>query len=254
MGIFDLLSKEGRKKGALPRNIKKTSDKFAQSEDRFSAMEKLREDGSDEALYGLCRRFAFVYDKTIQDEQEKQWVSDTLAGFGERSIPALRKFVLEAETVSHGLSVLDRVAPPETFLSIIDELAAREEPGYTRDPDKKIQFLNFLGEYHKSTTGESVRRIVPYLADFDEGVRFTTVEALAHQTDDPMLEQAARLPLLKALVRPEEESRRIKVRIGELLAQLGWRVTEEKEAVQRLLSGDVPEFVMQHDKLVKKGK
>ncbi len=254
MGIFDLLSKEGRKKGALERHIKKTADKFAQSEDRFAAMEKLREDGSDEALHGLCRRFAFVYDKTIQDETEKQWVVDTLAGFGERAIPALRKFILGAETVSQALSVLDRVAPAETFLSIVDELAAREEPGYTRDPDKKIQFLTFLGEYHKSAPGEAPRRIVPYLVDFDEGVRFTTVEALAHQTDDPKLEEAARLPLLQAMVRPQEESRRIKVRIGDLLAKVGWRVTEEKDAVQKLLAGDVPEFAMQHDKLVKKGK
>ncbi|HKA88792.1 MAG TPA: hypothetical protein VKE22_14080 [Haliangiales bacterium] len=254
MGIFDLLSKEGRKKGALERHIKKTADKFAQSEDRFAAMEKLREDGSDEALYGLCRRFSFVYDKTIQDETEKQWVADTLAGFGERAIPAVRKFILAAETVSHSLSVLDRVAPADTMLAIIDELAAREEPGYTRDPDKKIQFLTFLGEYHKAPPGETARRIVPYLGDFDEGVRFAAVEALAHQTEDPKLEEVARLPLLQAIVRPAEESRRIKVRIGELLAQVGWRVTEEKEAVQKLLGGDVPEFAMQHDKLVKKGK
>jgi hypothetical protein len=254
MGIFDLLTKEGRKKSSLERHLKKTSDKFAQSEDRFGAMEKLRDDGSDEALYGLCRRFSFVYDKTIQDEQEKTWVSDTLAGFGEKAIPALRRFVLEGETVSQALSVLDRVAPADTLLAIIDEIAAREEPGYTRDPDKKIQFLTFLAEYRKARPGEAARRLVPYLVDFDEGVRFTTVDALAHQKNDDKLEEVARLPLVKAMIRPEEESRRIKVRIAELLAAAGWRVTEDKEAVQKLLNGDLPEFAMQHDKLVKKGK
>ena len=44
------------------------------------------------------------------------------------------------------------------------------------------------------------------------------------------------------------------MRIAELLADAGWRVTDEKEAVGHLLQTDLPEFGMAHDKLVKKGK
>ena len=254
MGIFDLLSKEGRKKSALDRHLKKTMDKYAQHPDRIVAIEKLGEDGSPEALYGLCRRFSFTYDKTQFDENEKQAVSEILTNAGEAAIPALRRFIVEGETVSHAFSVLERVASAEAVLSVLDDLIVREEPGYTRDPDKKIQFLTFMGEYHRAPAGEIARRLLPYLGDFDETVRFVAVEALAHQGDDATLEQIARLPLLAALVRKEEESRRIKVRIAELLADAGWRVTEEKEAVSRLLQTDLPEFGMAHDKLVKKGK
>src|SRR5438128_1663071 len=53
MGLFDLLSKEGRKQGALKKNLARSLNKHAQSADRMHALELLNEDGSDEALLGL---------------------------------------------------------------------------------------------------------------------------------------------------------------------------------------------------------
>jgi hypothetical protein len=253
MGIFDLLSKEGRARSALERHIKKVNDKWAQSPDRLAAMEKLREAGTDEALYGLVRRFGFVYDKTIEDEQEKRWVADALADLGERALAPVRRGILEGDTVSQTLRVLERIAPPAKVLEVTDELIEREEPGYTRHPEKKIQLIGWLGEWHGATPAEIARRVVPYLKDFDETVRFTAIDALAHQHD----EAAAKGPLLDALIRPEEESRRILVRIAELLAEAGWRVDdtpEHKAGVVKLLAGPLPEFGLGHEKLSKKGK
>src|SRR5262245_50518429 len=99
MGIFDLLSKEGRAKSALDRHIKRVNDKYAQSVDRFTSMEKLRENASEAAIHGLVRRFGFVYDKTIDDEKEKEWVEDALASLGESAIGPVRRYMLEGETV-----------------------------------------------------------------------------------------------------------------------------------------------------------
>jgi len=251
MGIFDLLSKEGRAKSALERHIKKVNDKHAQSPDRFAAMEKLREMGTEEAIYGLVRRFGFVYDKTIEDEQEKDWVADALAVLGERGFAPVRRYILEGETVSYPLRVLERIAKPDKVLAVIDELAEREEPGYTRHPQKKIQFIGWLGEWKGAKPAEIARRIVPYVKDFDETVRFTAIDALAHQHD----EAAARGPLLDALIRPEEESRRILVRIVEVLADAGWRVDdtpEHKAGVVKLLDSALPEYKLSHEKLIKK--
>ncbi len=253
MGIFDLLSKEGRAKSALERHIKKANDKYAQSPDRFAALEKLRENGSEEAIYGLVRRFGFVYDKTIEDEQEKEWVQDTLASLGERALGPVRRSILEGETISQSLHVLERIAAADKAMAIIDELVEREEPGYARHPQKKIQFLTWLGEWKGAAPADVAKRIVPYLADFDETVRFTAVEALAHQRD----EATARAPLLDALIRPEEESRRILVRIAEVLGDAGWRVDdtpEHKTGVVKLLNSSLPEFGLSHEKLSRKGK
>ncbi len=252
MGLFDLLSKEGRVKSALRRNLARVLAKHAQSPDRFAAMEKLRQDGSEEALYGLAKRFSYVYDKTIEDEQEKDFVCDALIAKGELAIPAVRRYAKDADSLSWPLKVLERICTPAQLLEIVDEILEREEPGYTRDPARKIQLLTWLGEWTGATGAEIAKRIVPYLADFDEGVRFVAADALSHPGARD--EGAAKLPLLDALVRPEEESRRIKVRIAEVLAECGWTITERKEQVAPLLSSQLPEFGMNHDKLVKKGK
>jgi hypothetical protein len=253
MGIFDLLSKEGRAKSSLASALKRTNDKFIQSPERFAAMEKLRENGSAEALFGLVRRFGFAYDKTIEDEQEKEWVQETLAEVGEAAIDPVKRFILEGETISYPLKVLERIAPADKVLAIIDELIEREEPGYTRHPQKKIQFLTWLGEWKGSEPAEVAKRIVPYFSDFDETVRFTAVDSLAHQKD----EAVARGPLLDALLRPEEESRRMLVRIADVMVDAGWRVDdtpEHKQGVVRLLAAKLPEYGLNHEKIVRKGK
>lgn len=248
MGLFDLLSKEGRAKGAVDRAIKRVVDKHAQSGDRFAAMEKLREVATDEALYGLARRFSYNYDKTIEDEQEKEYAVDALTSAGETSVAPLRRFVLEADSLSYGLRVLERVAQSAALLAIIDEVMAKEEPGYTRDPSRKIQLLSWLGEWHAESAAEVTKRITPYLKDFDENVRFAAIDALSHRKDD-----GARLPLVEALVRPEEESRRLKGRIAELIAAHEWTVTEHKEAVSRIIANELPQYGMHHDKLTVPG-
>ena len=70
MGFLDFLSKQGRTERARASNIKGAVNKWAQSGDRLRNLQALRDDGSEEALYGLLRRFGMMYDKTIEDEQE----------------------------------------------------------------------------------------------------------------------------------------------------------------------------------------
>jgi HEAT repeat protein len=248
MGFFDLLSKEGRQKSALEGAVKKVQDKYGQSADRYGAMERLKEIGSEDAFAGLCKRWDMDCDKTIENEEEKQWVVDTMTALGDRAIEPIRRFLRSSARVSYGLRVLEQIAPEDKVLAIVDEVLAKEEPGYTRDPSKRQQLITWLGQW-TGPAAEVAKRVVPYLADFDQEVRFAAVEALASHLD----EASSRAPLLDALLRPEEESRRIKIRAAEVLAQAGWTVTDRKEEVQKLL-GDLTMFGMEHDKLKKKAK
>ncbi|MFH0902598.1 MAG: hypothetical protein V2A73_18365 [Pseudomonadota bacterium] len=250
MGFFDRLSKEQRVKSAIEKQVKRVMNKHRLSQDRFVALEKLREIGTDEAIFGLARRFSYVYDKTIEDEQEKEWVFATLVAFGEQAIEPVRRYAMGSETLSFPLRVLERVTSGERLLAIIDELLAREELGYTRDPSKKIQLLNWLAEWKGAPAREIARRVVPYLGDFDETVRFVAVDTLASQKH----EETSRAPLLDALLRPEEESRRIKVSIAEVLSRLGWSVSDRKDQLSKLLALELPEYGMHQEKIVAKRK
>jgi hypothetical protein len=242
--VFGLFSKDR----ALKRAMDKVTSKHAQSVDRWAAMEKVAKDGSDEALYALCCRFGFKYDKTIEDQQEKQWVVDSLVAKGAQALPAVRRYMKTAPSLHYPMLVLGRVGDKKTILEIVDEILADEPPGYTRDQERRTDVLSWLGEWEDASNEEVTRRIIPYLADFDENVRYKAVDAIGLK---PSAEAAE--PLVAALVREEEESRRLRQRIAEVLADNQWDLGERKSEVATLLETQLSGYKMHHDRLVKGG-
>ena len=266
--VFGLFSKER----ALQRTIEKATNKLAQQPDRWGALEKLREDGSDEALYGLCRRFGVTAMKGVEDEQEKNWVVDVLAEMGnsypaaevgqtdaqreearkknrERVVAALKRFMKSSEenSPSYPLRVLGKVADRETVVATIDDLLASEPPGYARFPDRRIDILKWFSEWKGATDDEVLARLTPYVADFDENVRFTAIDGLANREPEKIAG-----PLIDVLVRPEEESGRIRRTVVEVLERrkvpLGARAGE----VTAMLTGPLADDFKVEGAVVKK--
>jgi hypothetical protein len=227
MGLKDLLF--GGAEGKLRRHIARAKNKDAQSADRFSSLEVLRDDGSPDAVLGLLGRFTIRYDKSIEDEQEKDWVFEQLSAMGPKIVPQVQQHVRNADSIAWGLKVLHDIASADEQWPVLADLCERNDNTYTRDPSKKIQLLHYLGEQSDPRCGQA---LVPYLEDMDEGVRFTTVEGLLHHKQI----EAAREPLLKLLVNPKEESRRIKKRIVDGFADLAWDVKGFSGTVEELLS------------------
>jgi hypothetical protein len=219
--VFGLFSKDR----ALQRTIDKATNKLSQQPDRWGALERLREDGSDDALFGLCKRFGVTSMKGVEDEVEKNWVVDVLVEKGPMVLPALVRYMKGAEQLAFPLRVLEKVADHDKQLAIVDEILASEQPGYVRMPDKRIDLLKWFTEHKGMSDDEVISRVTPYVADFDENSRFTAIEGLGSK--DP-----AKIapPLIDALLRPEEESGRIKRTIVEVLertkAPLGDRATQ----------------------------
>ena len=230
MGFMELF---GGGKGRLAKHIARAKNKDAQSADRFSSLEVLRDDGSPEAVEGLLSRFTIRYDKSIEDEQEKQFVFDELTKMGGKILPPLQKHLRNAESISWGLKVLHEVASKDEAWPILSDLCERNDNTYTRDPSKKIQLLHFLGE---ADDARAAKALVPYLTDMDEGVRFVTVEALLRHKDA----ETAREPLLVLLTNEKEESRRIKKRILDGFADLGWDVKGYSGTVEKMLDDMLP--------------
>ncbi|HZL19927.1 MAG TPA: HEAT repeat domain-containing protein [Polyangia bacterium] len=204
-------------------------NKWSQSPDRMRALQSLAEDGSPEALYGLLRRFGMMYDKTIDDEQEKDWVFEVLVEKGAVVLPSLKKYLSTADSITWPLRLLDKVvATKEEVIAVLEEVLARHEPGYERDPTKKIQLMNHLAEIKHPRVSPLV---LPYLADMDEGVRCAAVDALIGQADGP----ASRLPLLEHFESDKEDSLRIRLRIADGFADLGWTLGDHRAAVEKRL-------------------
>jgi hypothetical protein len=194
----------------------------------MKALQSLRDDGSPDALYGMLRRFGMMYDKTIEDEQEKDWVFEVLLEKGQVIIGPIRKYLLSAESVSWPLRLLDRVAGKDEELEVLKAVLERHEPGYERDPTKKIQVLNHLASVKDDRVPPL---LVPYLADMDEGVRYAAVEALVRHKN----EEIAREPLLLHFVSDSEDSLRIRIQIAEGFADLAWLVKGHRGEVEKRL-------------------
>jgi hypothetical protein len=63
----------------------------------------------------------------------------------------------------------------------------------------------------------------------DEGVRYAAIETLLRQGDEP----AARVPLLDHFVK--EDSLRLRLRIADGFAELGWLLGDRRADVEKLL-------------------
>lgn len=241
--VFGLFSKEK----ALQRTIDKATNKLAQQADRWAALERLKEDGGEDALVGLCRRFAITSLKGVEDEAEKLWVVDTLVAKGPAALPALVRYMKNAEQLAFPLKVLERVAPRDKVLEVVDQLLASEPPGYVRMPERRIDLLRWFAEWKPATDDELVSRFTPYVTDFDENVRFAAIDGMA--TRDP-----ARIapPLIAALIRPEEESGRIKRAIAEVLEKTKAPLGDQAAAVTAALTGPLGDAFKVDGGVVKK--
>jgi len=242
--VFGLFSKEK----ALQKTIEKATNKLAQQPDRWAALEKLKDDGSEDALVGLCKRFSITSMKGVEDEQEKLWVVDALIGKGESVLPAVVRYMKSAEQLGFPLRVLEGIASRDKVLEVVDQLFESEPPGYVRMPDRRIDLLRWFAEWKPATDDEMVSRLTPYVTDFDENVRFAAIDGLANR--DP--EKIAK-PLIDALIRPEEESGRIKRAIVEVLASHKVPLGDRAAAVQSVLTGPVgDDFKVDAGVIVKK--
>ncbi len=226
--MFGLFSKEK----ALQKTIDKATNKLAQQVDRWGALEKLKEDGTEEALFGLCKRWGITSMKGVEDEQEKNWVVDTLVGFSARSLAPVIRYMKTAEQLAFPLKVLERIADRGRVLEVADDLIKSEPPGYVRMPERRIDLLRWLCEWKPITDDELVSRLTPYVADFDENSRFAAIEGMAGR--DP-----AKIgpPLIAAMIRPEDESGRIRRTIVEVLASGKVPLGDHTAAVEKVLTG-----------------
>lgn len=243
--VFGLFSKEK----ALQRNIDKATNKLSQQADRWAAMEALNKDGSEEALYGLCRRFSIISHKGVEDEQEKAWVVDVLVAKGERALKPLRRYFKNNGQWSFGLKVLGQIVPRDRVLEVLDELIAHEPAGYTRDPEPKLDLLKWIHEWEGGASPDLIARIAPYLKDHSEEVRYFAAEALVRIDPGQVGDQ-----LIAALTNPEEEAGRFKRRVAELLAEHKVPLGERAPSVQGALAGPALQGFAVRDGLVVGGR
>lgn len=228
MGFFDgLFDKDKRQQRSLERAIARLTNPYMQSPERMRGADALLEIGSEEAIYGLLKRFTIRASNGVVDEEEKEQVYGMIIGLGERAIPPLKKFILREDQTYHALRALSELLPVDEVVQIIHESLEAIGTEYMRNPERKTHLIQHLAETRHP---RALEVLVPFLKDHDEGVRFQTVNALKEQGNEE-----ARVPLIECLCDPEEESLRLRKRIVEVLCETGWEVKGYRKKVEERL-------------------
>jgi hypothetical protein len=193
----------------------KVADKRGLAPDRWEAIQALAKFDSEEAVEALLVRFTFYTDPTITDQEEKDFVFQTVASKGKAAVEPLKRFLKKAESVTWPLKMLERVVPPEELIAILRGMLGDMDTEYERDPQRKLQVLAEL----EVRSGDGVTAAVkPFLRDVHEAARFHAVGAIFAQDD----RESAREELMDLIAR--EESVRNKVRVLDGFAKYGWAV------------------------------
>ncbi|MDY0059213.1 MAG: HEAT repeat domain-containing protein [Myxococcota bacterium] len=227
MGLWDLFDKEKRKERALEKAIARITNPYMQGPERMKAVDTLLEIGTDDAIYGLLKRFTIRASNGVVDEEEKEQVYAVVIGLGTQAVPALRRFIQKDDQIYHALRALSAILPEEQVITSVGETLELLGTDYMRNPERKLHLIQHLAELRGPRV---VALLLPFLRDHDEGVRFQTVNALHEQADE-----VAREPLLELLCSPDEESVRLRKRIVEVLAERGWGVQGYRKKVEERL-------------------
>lgn len=243
MGLFDLFSK---KKSDAPkassRDIQRlerlVANKFSQNLDRQDAIAQLTRMRTRESAGALLKRFDWQLDPSITDQEEKENCLEGIVAVGEAALEPVRAYCRKAESLMWPIKVLKRIVPEPALTDELLLLLDQYDTEYVRNVEPKVQLITELAE-HKS---DEVRTTLePFLEDTSEPVRFAAVTSV-FSIGDPQSVPA----LIAAL--DHEESRRIKIRIAQGLAQNAWPIPEE---LRPLCTRALPEsFRLDVDKVV----
>jgi HEAT repeat protein len=207
------------KKVAGPAKI--AGDKKAQTYDRMEAIQQLAEMKTPDAAAALLKRFTFVIDPTITDQEEKDVAFQGVIAAGDEVVPAVLEFcavaIKKSEQLTWPLKILHELLDDGEYHDELIELLGRFDTEYARNVEPKIQIIQALEEVESEEVREAV---APFLEDVNETVRFHAVQTTFAQNEPKSI------PALVKLLE-SEESVRVKNKVAEGLMFRGWVLPDE---------------------------
>src|SRR3954451_10128732 len=105
MGIFDFLGKKAdRPPKASEREIARLdrllANKLSQNFDRQEAIQELGRMGTAQAASALLKRFDWVLDPSITDQEEKESCMRGIVSAGEAALEPIREYCQKAESLT----------------------------------------------------------------------------------------------------------------------------------------------------------
>lgn len=204
----------------IDRYVKKLTNAYVQTHERIRMMELLAEEGTDEALLGILKRFTFRTEASIVDEDEKEIAYKLLVRAGSSAILPIERFVDSHEAVYWPIKALNEIAGIDTAVDLLLKVLDRSEERSGRVNEQKTQLVSNLRDFNHPRVLERLQALV---TDEDEDVRIMAMDGLITYGQDTALQPAVRLLL------DPEESARVKMVLLEQLIELQWSISAWRE-------------------------
>jgi len=223
MGLLDLFFETD----PLEKHRKTLTNMYMQDSERKFAIEALHEMASEDAIEVLLVRFEETAPNTTVDIEEKEYVYDALVDIGQTTDVDVAGMVTEhlaesQEKINWPLKVLKDLLAYEEMIEVVEDLLDTCADGFQQNPEKKQELMLQSAELRDR---ELAQKLVEFLEDPNETIRFLAVDAVVFQEFDDIIVE----PLRERLV--EDDSLRIVKKIAEEFADHSdWTIPEEEHA------------------------
>jgi hypothetical protein len=237
VGLFDFMKKKsapppvagGGGGGPVDKKVigpgKVAGDKKAQTYDRMEAIQQLADMRTPDAAAALLKRFTFIIDPSITDQEEKELAFQGVVGAGADCVPAVVDFCLtcikKGEPITWLLKILHELLDDADYEEELIKLLGGFDTEYARNVEPKIQVIQALED---RVSPAVLAAVAPFLEDVNETVRFHAVQTTFTQNEVGTL--AALVKLLEG-----EESVRVKNKVAEGLLFRAWVIPAELREV-----------------------
>jgi hypothetical protein len=184
-----------------------------------------------EAAAGLLKRFTFIIDPSITDQEEKEVAFQGVIAAGPDCVPAVIDFCLvcikKGDPITWLLKIIHELLEDADYEKELVKLLGGFDTEYARNVEPKIQVIQALEELVSGgsagghpPTPAAREAVAPFLEDVNETVRFHAVQTTFAQNDTASI--SALVKLLEG-----EESVRVKNKVAEGFAFRSWVIPRE---------------------------
>ena len=225
--MFDFLKRnQPPSSKQIDRVVKRLTEPLGEDGPRIEAAEKLAEWGTPEAIYGLLKRFTISSKDMTEDINQKHRVVAILVEKGRDAVDPIFRFIGTHHQVEWPIQALFEILPREELVpklvATLEKVAASS--AFT-PPEHKSDLIRAMRGH---VTPEIAAVLRQFLADDDDDVRISAIEALSEVGED------MREPLLEAFLEAEDRPR-IRIKIAEIFADHDWAVKGYRPKVEQAL-------------------
>ncbi len=211
----------------IDRLVKKLTNAWVQTQERQRIMHVLADMGTEDALFGLLKRFSYRTEQSIVDEDEKQIALRLTVAAGQTAIPSIERYVEQFDRVYYPLKALKEIAGIDVAVALILRVLDKAEAYDGRVNEQKNQLVSNLRDFQHPLIQE---RLLTLCGDENDEVRLKAIDALSTYG-----EQVA-LAAIAARLLDEKESPSVRAVLFEQLLADGWSLDPWRDA---LLEADV---------------